>query len=268
MPLELVRAQSAAAAAALLASDKGARFLAGGTLVMRAANYDDGSITRLIFTDGLDRIDRRGNRVEIGAAVTMAAVSAHPDLHFLAPVARSIGGPAVRNMATVGGNLFAPAPYGDFAVALLALGASVAVATAAGVSIVDMEAFLAERGRGGRIVQSVAFDLPSDGAFRFTKVERRRPHGAAVLTIAALLPVAAGRLAGPRIAYGAMALTPIRARAVEAALEGKSLECRAIDAAIAAATEGCAPASDAFASDWYRLNVLPVHLKRILSGRS
>jgi xanthine dehydrogenase small subunit len=46
-------------------------------------------------------------------------------LAFLAPVARSIGGPAVRAAATVGGNLFAPSPYGDFSVALLALGAIV-----------------------------------------------------------------------------------------------------------------------------------------------
>ena len=43
----------------------------------------------------------------------------------LAKAARAVGGPAIRNMATVGGNLFAPAPYGDFAVALLALDATV-----------------------------------------------------------------------------------------------------------------------------------------------
>ena len=55
----------------------------------------------------------------------MAKILAHPGLAFLHPVAREIGGPAVRAMATVGGNLFAPAPYGDFAVALLALGAEV-----------------------------------------------------------------------------------------------------------------------------------------------
>jgi CO/xanthine dehydrogenase FAD-binding subunit len=42
-----------------------------------------------------------------------------------APVARAVGGPQIRNMATVGGNLFAPHPYGDFAAALLALGARV-----------------------------------------------------------------------------------------------------------------------------------------------
>ena len=67
----------------------------------------------------------REGRAEIGAAATMASIVAHADLQFLRPVASSIGGPAVRAMATVGGNLFAPYPYGDFAVALLALGAEV-----------------------------------------------------------------------------------------------------------------------------------------------
>ena len=53
----------------------------------------------------------------------MAAIARHPELEALAKAARAVGGPAIRNMATVGGNLFAPAPYGDFAVALLALDA-------------------------------------------------------------------------------------------------------------------------------------------------
>ena len=51
----------------------------------------------------------------------MAAILAERELSYLHPVARIIGGPAVREAATVGGNLFAPSPYGDFAAALLAL---------------------------------------------------------------------------------------------------------------------------------------------------
>ena len=39
-----------------------------------------------------------------------------------------------------------------------------------------------------------------------------------------------------------------------------------INGAVRVATEGCAPLSDPQASDWYRLNVLPVHLARLLRG--
>ena len=75
-----------------------------------------------------------------------------------------------------------------------------------------------------------------------------------------------GRVQGARVAYGAMAPTAIQAEAVEKALEGKPLDDATIAAAAAVAAEGCAPASDPFASDWYRLNVLPVHLARLLKG--
>ena len=46
-------------------------------------------------------------RIELGAGVTMAGILAERELAFLHPVARAVGGPAVREAATVGGNLFA-----------------------------------------------------------------------------------------------------------------------------------------------------------------
>ena len=78
------------------------------------------------------RVEIDGDRVTIGASATMAAVARRPELAFLAQAARAVGGPAVRNMATVGGNLFAPPPYGDFGVALLALDAVAALGGSTG----------------------------------------------------------------------------------------------------------------------------------------
>lgn len=267
MGLQVVRAESVRAAAALLAADAGARFVAGGTLVVRQSNSGDVSIRTLVLSDGLglDAIRVADGRAEIGAAATMAAVAAHPDLAFLRPVADDIGGPAVRAMATVGGNLFAPAPYGDLATALLALDAEVAVERSDGSETLALETFLAGRGdAAGRLVKSVSFALPPAGSFRFSKVTRRHPHGASVLAVAAVLPLKDGRVAGARIAYGAMAPAPVRARAVEAALEGKTLDAAAIAAAAGVAGEGTSPATDPFASEWYRRAVLPVHLARLL----
>ncbi len=269
MALDLTRVDSVNRAVAILAAEPAARFMGGGTILVRQLNYGDGAIERVVLSDGLglDRIETRGSLVSIGAATTMAKIAAEPELDFLKPVAESIGGPAIRNMATLGGNLFAHAPYGDFAVALLALDASVTFEAADGQKTVDIETFLSGRGRrASRVVRSVAFDIPPRSAFRFAKVVRHKPHGASVLAIAAMLPLSNGRLGGVRIAYGAMAPTAIRARAVEKALEGKALEAAAIEAAAKVATEGCAPATDAFATGWYRLNVLPVHLRRLLAG--
>ena len=60
----------------------------------------------------------------------------------LAPAARAVGGPAIRNMATIGGNLVAPHPYGDLTVALLALDGEVQMADG---STQPLEQYLASR---------------------------------------------------------------------------------------------------------------------------
>jgi xanthine dehydrogenase small subunit len=268
MPLSVVRPDSVKAAAAVLAADGAARLLGGGTLIVRARNSGDLSIHTLVLSDGLglDGIRFAGGRAEIGAAATMADILAEPRLAFMHPVAREIGGPAVRAMATVGGNLFARAPFGDLAVALLVLDAEVATEDAKKSENVSLKAFLGDRGRKGRIVTSVAFALPPEGAFRFVKVTRKHPHGVAVLSIAALLPIVDGKVKGARVAYGAMAPTAIRAMAVEKALEGKALDAAAVDKAVAVANEGTEPPTDPYASAWYRSSVLPVHLARLLRG--
>jgi CO/xanthine dehydrogenase FAD-binding subunit len=175
----------------------------------------------------------------------------------------------VRTNATVGGNLFAPAPYGDLAVALLALDATVSVMSGYGARDMALEEFLASRDRTpGALVLSVTCDRPSSPeAFRFRKVARVKPKGVSVLSIAVSLSAVGGRVSGPRIAYGAMAPTAIRAKAAERALEGKTLDEPGVAAAVAAAAEGTSPANDAIASAWYRREVVGVHLRRLLLGQ-
>jgi CO/xanthine dehydrogenase FAD-binding subunit len=266
MALDIVRVDSLRRAAAILAAETDARFLGGGTLLVRGINSGEAPVHRLVLCDGLglDEIAVTRSRVELGGATTMAQIARHPDLGFLRPVAESIGGPAVRAMATVGGNLFARPPYGDVAVALLALDAEVTGEDAETIRTTPVEAFVAGIGGAPQIVRSVAFTAPAPGAFRYAKVIRKHPHGASVLSIAAHLPMRGDRIAGARVAYGGMGPKPMRARAVEAALEGKPLDEETVAAALAVATEGCAPATDPQATDWYRMTVLPTHLKRLL----
>src|SRR3712207_784033 len=260
-----------AEAAGLLSGDRSARLIAGGTLVMRDVNegrITEGTLVR-ITDPAFSRVQTGGSRIELGAGVTMGAVLASRDLAFLHPAARAIGGPAVRNAATIGGNLFAEAPYGDFTVALLALDAQVTVQAGYGSGrAMPLEEFLAARERGGQgLVTGLTFARPQGGTdFRFRKASRVKPKGISVLSIAAYLPMSGGRVAGARVAYGALAPTAIRAKGVERALEGRALDAAAIGAARQAAAEGTRPATDAIASEWYRREVLPVHLGRLLAG--
>ncbi len=239
------------------------RFMAGGTLVMRDVNYADQQFTRVVRVAQAPRsISRESERLVIDAGVTMADIIASPDAAFLAPVARAVGGPAIRNMATVGGNLFAPYPYGDFATALLALDSE--------VRLVDnrtqpLDQFFASRDNSP-LVTSVAVQIPRENEFRFRKMSRLKPKGISVVSVAGWLPGASSRISGARIAFGVMGPTPLRATAAESALEGIYPDEHSIKPALSSATNGLTPQDDSLASAWYRSEIAPVLLKRLLLG--
>jgi CO/xanthine dehydrogenase FAD-binding subunit len=246
------------------AMGRDAVYLGGGTIVMRDVNAGTAPARVLRTTDpALREVRVSGDGVTLGAGVTMADVLAHRDLEFLHPVARLVGGQQVRNMGTVGGNLFAAHPYGDFAAALLALGARVVFAGQGGAR--PVEEVLRDRDRGGMLVAAIEVPRPRDArAFGFLKVSRVKPKGVSVLSIAALLPREGGRIRGARVAYGAMGPAPLRAQGVERVLEGQSLDAATISRAAAVAAEGLDPPSDPIATGWYRKEVAGVHLKRLL----
>ena len=272
MPVTVKTFASSGEAAAALSSDRGARYLGGGTLVMRALNEGDISISTVVrATDPALPPDRRSERARSRSAPASPSRAFWPSAisPFCTPPARSIGGPAVRNMGTVGGNLFAPSPYGDFTVALLALDATVSVQGGLGAREMPIEEFLqsprpAERRPGaGRLVCS---GPASADAFRYRKIARIKPKGGSVITLAAHLPASGGRIAArasPRL-DGADADPRPRRRA----RAGGTLARRCHDrAAAAAAAEGVSPADNALASAWYRREIVGVHLRRLLSGQ-
>lgn len=264
MPLTLQTFPTTDAAGAALAADGASRYLGGGTLVVRDANEGDISFSSYIrATDpALSSIAVEGGRATIGASVTMGRLIADVRLHCLSKAAHSVGGPAIRNMATAGGNLYAPAPYGDLGVALLALDATVEIS---GASVPLAQFFIDRDTRHARsVIKSISFVLPGDGALRFAKTARVKPKGVSVVTIAAVIEENNGAITNARVAYGCMADRPMRARSVEAALIGKPRTAEGIADALAIATEGTDPVTDAIASAWYRSQVLPVHLGRLL----
>jgi CO/xanthine dehydrogenase FAD-binding subunit len=270
MSLALTTYATASEASAALSQD-GARYLGGGTLLVRAVNEGDIATTGYVRTTDptLSGIEVSQQRVRIGASTTMASIGRCADLAAISRAAKAVGGPAVRNMATIGGNLFAPSPYGDFTVALLALGATVHTTG----SDMEIDDFLAKRddfakqGEKGAIVTAVSSDIPVAGSFRFVKVSRVKPKGVSVLSIAAAIQLnVQGKVSAARIALGCMADRPMRAMAAEKALIGAPLTKTGIAQAVAVIGADTDPMTDPIASDWYRSEVLPVHFSRLLLG--
>jgi CO/xanthine dehydrogenase FAD-binding subunit len=269
MGLTLLRCSTADAALTAL-QNPGARLIGGGTFLVRMTNTGDASIDEFVRLDlpEIRAIEISGATARLGSAVTMSQIIRHPALDWLVPAARSIGGPAIRNVATVGGNLFAASPYGDLATALLALDAQVHLYTPLGERKLGIDQFFAQRSveLHRSIVLDVTFDLPTPGTFLYKKVRRTQPKGLSILTISATIVERNTIITHARLAYGAMAATPVRAYASEHALAGRQRTHDGVSSALAVATQGTTPSDDPISSAWYKTAVLPVHLRRLLLG--
>jgi CO/xanthine dehydrogenase FAD-binding subunit len=255
-------------AIACLADGPGTALLAGGTLLMPVVNNEVTELRSLVSTrrlrlDGIS-IDR--SRATIGAATTLADVGRDARLSFLNPVVESIASPPIRNLATVGGNLFAPQPYGDFAVALLALDASVQIAGVDGHRNAAVGEVLRRGVGANEIVTAIEFVIPAEGTWLYTKAMRRKLNSASIVTVAAVIETDENMVTSARVALGGVGPRPLRAVSVEAALIGRPLETDAVTSAAALAVSDVQPFSDAYASAWYRERVLPVHIRRAILG--
>ncbi len=105
--------------------------MAGGTLAMPLINKGVSRPAKVmgLRQAGLDYVRQVDGGVHIGAAAPLSRVRTNSSIPLLAEAVKNVAGWAVQNMGTAGGNLFAPPPAGDLAVALLALDAQVKVAS-------------------------------------------------------------------------------------------------------------------------------------------
>ncbi len=244
--------------------------IAGGTVAMPLVN-EGISLPRQVMglrQAGLDHIERMGDDLHLGATATLGALAAQRHSPLLAEAAAHSASWAVRNMGTVGGNLFTPPPGGDVATALLALDARVVAASARGSREIPLDEFFT-----GFMGNALALDeLISEivvplhtSATHFVKFGRRQSNTPAVVTVALSVVQAGGVAQDVRVALGAVGPHPLRARRAEAVLTGAQLDRATIEAAAAAAAEECQPFDDALASAWYRRRMVELFVSRALT---
>ena len=179
----------------------------------------------------------------------------------------------LRNSGTIGGNICNASPAGDTLVPLLVLDAKVILAGkpngALATRAMPLANFFVAPGHTKReaneLVTAVECPLPPTGSVsEFFKFGTRPALDIAMISIG-LGALRDGRtLRNVRVAFGAVAPTPIRAPQTEAAIEGKMLDDAAIEAALTAAARDIHPISDVRASDWYRRELVHNILQRML----
>jgi CO/xanthine dehydrogenase FAD-binding subunit len=243
--------------------------IAGGTLAMPLVNEGVSMPAQAmgLRRAGLDRVQRQDGRLSIGAAATLTQMAEQRDIPLLAEAAHSIGGWAIRNMGTVGGNLFAPPPAGDLAAALLALDASVTLAGSGGKRSLPLAdfytGFMMNALQSGELV--VGFDVPIPaGKTVFLRYGRKQANTPAIVTVAVHVIFDGQTVEAACIALNAVGPHPLRASQAEAALIGQKLDEATIGAAAAAAAAECEPFTDAIATEWYRRRMVQVYVRRAL----
>lgn len=178
----------------------------------------------------------------------------------------------LRNAATIGGNICNASPAGDTLVPLLVFNARVVLASEANGAVttrtLPLAAFFVGPGRTQRrpteLLTAVNVPVPPEGfVSEFYKFGTRPALDIATIAIGLGAVRDGDRLRDVRVAFGAVAPTPIRAPKTEAALDGKVLST-AIEPALAAAAADIQPISDIRASAWYRRELVHNVLRRML----
>lgn len=256
--------------------------LAGGTDVMPQTQIGRRTIGRALLNirriDELRGIAEEGATVRIGALTTITELMTNEIVRRRFPVLVETGdhfaSDQIRNAATVGGNLCNASPAGDTLVPLLVLDAEVELASMGDAGVVRrriaLNDFFVGPGRTKRtpaeLLVAVHVPVPADGHFaRFFKFGTRPALDISTISIALAAVQRNGTLSNVRVAFGAVAPTPVRSPHTEQALEGRRLDAATIAEAARAARDEVQPIDDVRASAWYRKEMIHNMTARMLS---
>jgi len=277
---QYVNAESVAAACQALASGDGT-IVAGGTDLW--VQKDEAQKTfgpRLINISrvgALKKIDIGKDQIRLGALVTMTDILNHAELGKIAPAlheaANKFASPQIRNAATIGGNFANASPAADAVIPLICLDAEIELArwqdemvASRSVPIAD---FFTGPGKSicaaDELITAIVCDRPRAKTMsRFFKSGPRPALEIAIVSLGFSALVEGGKLSNVRIALGAVAPTPIRARKTEVSLEGKELTNDLVIAALNRLGREISPIDDVRGSAWYRQHLARTYLQEAL----
>ncbi len=260
--------------------DGKARVVAGGTdLILDLQQGNEHPVEALVDVTrivGLNEIREEAGFILIGAGVTHTQIVASELLHrkatSLVEASYVVGGPQVRNVATIGGNVAHALPAADGTTALNALDAEVEVASFSGRRWIPFTSLFL--GPGKSAIDSTrevltALRCKATGPHEGSAASRiMRPQGVAlpIMNFSTWVRVIDNIIDEVALAVAPVAPTPFRCKQTEAFLTGKPATAESIEAAVEVLLSECKPRTSPHrATAEYRKEVLPVLLRRTLS---
>jgi CO/xanthine dehydrogenase FAD-binding subunit len=267
-------------AVALLADDdRRARPLAGGTDLLVQLRHRQLEVDLVVDVKRIPELNTISlDSVEgltVGAAVTCARLCEHPGLREVYPglvdAVSIIGGTAIQERATVGGNLCNAAPSGDSIPAMIVLGATCTIAGPQGTRTVPAESFCTAPGVSvlgrGEVLISIRFPppTPNSGA-SYVRFTPRRKMDLAVAGAGAWVALSAdrSRIVDARVALSAVAPTPLLVDAAGVALVDRAPTEAAFTRAALLAQQAARPITDVRGTEAQRRHLVGVLVKRAL----
>ena len=244
------------------------RVLAGGTDLV--AWLRDDAVSPDLVVDikdvpGLNDISLDDDTLTIGSLVTFTEliesglIAEH--IPLLAEMAETVASTGIRNRATMVGNICSAVPSCDAGPVLLALDSTVHVAGPGGERSIDINDWFVGPRQTARLDDEVVTRITI----------KLREHGGVYVKLMRyagedLAQAAVGIVVYPdqtyRVAFGAVAPTPIRSTRIEAALTGKTLDAALVAEVVAMVDGEISPITDMRASAEYRTRMTEVMLER------
>lgn len=278
----LQRPDSLASALTLLHDNLEAGVLAGGSDIL--VKLRDGKLggRDWVSIQGVDELRtivvEDDGTLRIGPLNTFAHIAKDATVRKLVPslpeALLSIGGPQVRNIGTLGGNLCNGVPSADSASTCFAWDAEIEITSADAVRVLPIAQFYISAGKvdlqPGELVTGVLFRRPAYAGYSgaFQKYAMRHAMDIATVNCSVSLKLSADKQTfdDARIAYGVAAPTPIRTPHGEEALRGRPVSRETVDAAARAALADTRARDSWRASKAFRLQMLHEMTRRCLTS--
>ncbi|HHY60179.1 MAG TPA: xanthine dehydrogenase FAD-binding subunit XdhB [Clostridia bacterium] len=273
----IFEAHSVEEAIELLTANPEAKLICGGTDVLIKIREGELAGRDLVSIHGLPEItgvtmDEEGT-IAIGAATTFSKVIQDPivkaHLPFLAQALETVGGPQIRNMGTIGGNVCNGATSADSASTLFALNAQLKIRNRQGIRVVPIREFYLGPGKVALehddVMTHILITRENYEGFGgcYIKYAMRKAMDIATLGCAVLCKVKDKKIVEDvRLAFGVAAPTPIRVPAAEEVAKGKPFSEELVEQFGKAALQGVNPRSSWRASREFRLQLVEELSKR------
>ncbi|MFH1003161.1 MAG: xanthine dehydrogenase family protein subunit M [Chloroflexota bacterium] len=281
MKFNYLEPKTAAEAVSLLERYGGkAKVIAGGTdlvVQMRGKAARPEQVIDLEYVPGLNYLKyNRRQGLRLGAMTTIRSLETSPvvrkEYPIIAQAAGQLASGAIRNVATLGGNLCNAAPSAEMVPSLIALSAWAKVLGPGGERVLPLEDFFTGPGKtvlgqGELLVEVSVPPVPARTRGVYLKYSIRGSMDLAMVGVAVVMALGAGgKCREIRIVLGAVAPTPMRAGRAEAVIRGEKINATLIEQCANIAADEVHPRASSFrASPEYKKEIVKVFIRRALN---